>query len=140
MDNLGALLSEQLSLLTQLGELLDNEKLLLEQRDVDSLAAAVKAKQALLNAVAAIDEKMQSHPERELLATEAYKNIVSQLKSLLLNNKKKSQINEEIVQQSLSSMERLSKILSEVRNTNSTYDATAKKVSLGGSTLKNIQA
>jgi flagellar biosynthesis/type III secretory pathway chaperone len=140
MDAINHLLSLQLSKLSELDSLLDEEKDLLAHRDVDSLMQLVMRKKDLLDKIALNDEQLKQHPDSSALTEDNFKEQVESLKTMLASCQKKSAVNEEIVNQSLNSMERLGKVLTEVRSNNLTYDASANKVSLTGNSIKNLKA
>lgn len=140
MDDINRLLSLQLENLSKLDSLLDQEKELLKHRDIESLIKFVMLKKDNLDSIQQADKALQEHPDNQKLKSDELMAEVEQLKMLLGKCQKKSAVNEEIVKQSLHSLDRLGKVLTEVRSTNLTYDATAKKVSLAGSTLRNLKA
>ncbi len=123
------LLNQQHQQLTDLVELIANEKLILQQHDPDALLLISEEKNILLLAIEALDQKISrdkgfAQDKAAGILTDALTNI-----ALLLEQcKQQSLVNGQIIEQSKLAVERMKTSLLENHNKNAiTYDSKGKK-------------
>jgi flagella synthesis protein FlgN len=122
-------LNQQYQQLTDLVEMIANEKLILQQHDPDALLLISEEKNILLLAIEALDQKISqdkgfAQDKAAGILTEALANI-----ALLLEQcKQQSLVNGQIIEQSKLAVERMKTSLLENHNKNAiTYDSKGKK-------------
>jgi flagellar biosynthesis protein FlgN len=134
------LVSQQLSQLTQLEALLDNEKEVLQQQNPDALINITAEKNALLLAIQDIDNTIgQSFEFKQEKLAGNFSAELADIQASLMRCKKKNQINGQVIQQSQLSVERMKTSLLESHNKSSmTYDNKGK--ASGGLSSLGIKA
>ncbi|WP_108649685.1 flagellar protein FlgN [Dongshaea marina] len=132
-------LNQQLNQLKQLQELLAQERLALEKRQIKPLSQLVEQKQLLLVKIAELDQQLTTHPDFETLQEQHAKEL-EEVRRQLENCQKENAVNGEIIERSLSTTNRLSQLLTRLQHPDTmTY---SKKGTAQGGTLsgKGIKA
>ncbi|MGO1247940.1 MAG: flagellar export chaperone FlgN [Oceanisphaera sp.] len=120
--SLAALLETQRLQLEQLLEITEQELELITQRKALELPPLAESKQALLTVIQKTDGELAHHPDRVQLSNE-FKEQVSLLRDLVSKCQERSQVAEQLLEQSLNGIRQLSNILSKLHERQSmTYD------------------
>ncbi|MBO1519973.1 flagellar export chaperone FlgN [Oceanisphaera pacifica] len=120
--SLAALLDTQQSQLKQLLDITQQELELITQRKALALPPLAESKQALLTLIQKTDSELAHHPDKARLADE-FKDQVSLLRDLVTECQERSQVAEQLLEQSLNGIRQLSNILSKLHERQSmTYD------------------
>jgi flagella synthesis protein FlgN len=123
------LLNQQHKQLTELVELIANEKLILQQHNPDALLLISQEKNTLLIAIEALDHQISQDKgfAQEKSAGKLTK-ALADISSLLEHCKQQNIVNGQIIQQSQLAVERMKTSLLENHNKNAiTYDNKGKK-------------
>lgn len=108
-------LKDQEGLLSELEELLQNERVALRHRDLDTLNAISARKSSLMLTLQGNDQRIRLNPQAGLLKT-IYKGRVDAMKSALLRCKKLNAINGRLINLNLHATMRLSSVLMSARD------------------------
>lgn len=120
--SLAALLVQQKSQLELLFEITQQELDLIVKRKALELPPLAEQKQALLADIQAVDTELANHPERARLSDEFLPQI-SSLRQLVASCQERSQVAEQLLEQSLNGVRQLGNILSRLHERQSvTYD------------------
>ncbi|ABV86662.1 flagella synthesis protein FlgN [Shewanella pealeana] len=137
MTNLSQLISSQHQVLTELKELISQEKQALHAQQADVLLSLASTKANLLASLKQNDEIIAQQPDLALLKTDPeLSQQVANTKQLLAECQQLNAENESLIELSLASLNRFSQALQVSRNSSSlTYDGKGKTSSI--STLGN---
>jgi len=132
-----ALLQHQQRLLDSLAQLIADEKQALTQQQAEELLRLSGTKSELLQALKHNDGLLQAHPEREQLSLDAQlKARVDAAKQRLAQCQQLNELNGQLIEHNLASLNRLAQALQVSRNANSlTYNDKGKTSTI--STLGN---
>lgn len=120
--SLAALLLEQKSQLELLLDITQQELVLIEKRKALELPPLAEQKQALLTKIQETDTALSEHPESERLKSD-YQQHVASLQELIAQCQEKSQVAEQLLEQSMNGVRQLGNILSRLHERQSmTYD------------------
>ncbi|GIU09810.1 MULTISPECIES: flagella synthesis protein FlgN [unclassified Shewanella] len=137
MTNLSQLISSQYQVLTELKELISQEKQALHAQQADVLLSLASTKTNLLASLKQNDEIIAQQPDLALLTTHPeLSQQVANTKQLLAECQQLNAENESLIELSLASLNRFSQALQVSRNSSSlTYDGKGQTSSI--STLGN---
>lgn len=137
--SLSEALKQQITQLSELKQLLDNELQLITARDAEALLKLVENKQSTLNKIQEQDVVIASLYDAKMAYPEDVQNMLADAKELLEACKYGTQVNAKAVEQGQLRLEHLRKLLIETRNKESmTYDKSGR--AQGGSSLGSIKA
>lgn len=138
MSSLSDALTQQISSLSQLKELLDSELHLISTREAEALLKLVEEKEQVLAEIEKQDQLIATTFDSASPQDESTKALQNQLKEILEECKYRTEINARAVEQGQLRLEHLRKLILEVRNKESmTYDKSGRAQSgLPGSGVK----
>ncbi|MCY7294557.1 flagellar export chaperone FlgN [Alteromonas sp. a30] len=137
--SLSEALKQQITLLSQLKQLLDNELQLITARDAEALLKLVENKQTTLDDIQQQDQVISSLYDANAQYPEEVETLFAQAKQLLEECKYGTKVNAKAVEQGQLRLEHLRKLLIEVRSKESmTYDKTGR--AQGGTKLGGVKA
>ncbi|MDF2178333.1 flagellar export chaperone FlgN [Aliiglaciecola sp. CAU 1673] len=130
MSQIAEALAIQLTHLDRLQSLLDQELSLISNRDAEALITLVKEKEALLDAIQALDEKLKTALSSDIEEDVAIADLKQQILSKVEECKYRTKINATAVEQGQLRLEHLRGLIMEARAKESlTYDKAGKKQS-----------
>ena len=134
------MLTQQLSQLTKLEIVIDNEKAILQQHNPDKLSNITEEKNQLLLSIQTLDSKLaQSLNFKKDKADGKYAEQLSSIETTLLRCKDKNFVNGQIIEQSQLAVERMKTSLLQNHNKSSmTYDKKGK--TNGGLSILKVKA
>lgn len=137
MTDLTVLLDAQHQTLTQLKQLISDEKSALLKQDADKLLQLAKEKMQRMSLLKVTDEKLAAHPEHDKLTTQPeLAEKVASAKAILAECKDINAQNANLIEHNIATINRLSQALQASRNATSlTYNDKGKTSTI--STLGN---
>ncbi len=141
MDQIAQLLERQLSLLSHLSEVINNESTALSEQDTDALLILAQKKSECLTQLQINDSQLSTPENAEVIKqTESLLSLADQAKAKMRECQQANQENSALIEHNLASINRLSHALQASRNAFSlTYDDKGKTSTI--STLgNNIEA
>ncbi|GGP38766.1 flagellar protein FlgN [Shewanella algicola] len=137
MTDLTVLLDAQHQTLTQLKQLISDEKSALLKQDADKLLQLAKEKMQRMSLLKVTDEKLAAHPENDKLTTQPeLAEKVASAKAILVECKDINAQNANLIEHNIATINRLSQALQASRNATSlTYNDKGKTSTI--STLGN---
>ncbi|GGP45029.1 flagella synthesis protein FlgN [Shewanella saliphila] len=137
MTDLTVLLDAQHQTLTQLKQLISDEKSALLKQDADKLLQLAKEKMQRMSLLKVTDEKLAAHPEHDKLTTQPeLAEKVASAKAILAECKDINAQNANLIEHNIATINRLSQALQVSRNATSlTYNDKGKTSTI--STLGN---
>ena len=139
-SNFISLINTQLSQLQQLETIIDNEREILKQNELDALNNVIEQKNQLLIAIEELDQQFAQSPSFKSEKKQGlFDQQLAEIEATLLRCKDKNLINGQVIEQSQLAVERMKTMLLNQKNKSSvTYNSKGK--ASGGLSSLDIKA